>query len=146
MAEHEHTRDEDTLAPFLAAARAQDGGALPAELRARMLADAAQVQAGFARRPGTQRPGTQRTGPQRTGPQRRRGAGRWRAALAALGGWPALGGLAAASAAGLWIGLAPPAFLPDPAALIRPADADVTLFDSYDLSMADGAQIWRIEE
>jgi hypothetical protein len=29
--------------------------------------------------------------------------------LAPMGGWPALGGLAAAAAAGLWIGISPPA-------------------------------------
>ena len=34
-----------------------------------------------------------------------------RAWLAALGGWPALGGLAAAALAGVWIGIAPPASL-----------------------------------
>lgn len=39
----------------------------------------------------------------------------WRQFSTAIGGWPALGGLAAASVAGLWIGLAPPSFLPDPA-------------------------------
>lgn len=61
----------------------------------------------------------------------------WRQFSAAIGGWPALGGLAAASVAGLWIGLAPPSFLPDPAErfvalssgsqLISNAGYDVTL-------------------
>ncbi len=38
----------------------------------------------------------------------------WRQFVSAVGGWPALGGLVAASLSGLWIGLAPPSFLPDP--------------------------------
>lgn len=33
----------------------------------------------------------------------------WRNWLAALGGWPALGGMAVAGVAGLWLGVAPPA-------------------------------------
>jgi hypothetical protein len=32
----------------------------------------------------------------------------WRALLAVLGGWPAVGGLVAATLAGVWIGAAPP--------------------------------------
>ncbi|ANT61831.1 MULTISPECIES: hypothetical protein [Roseobacteraceae] len=36
-----------------------------------------------------------------------RGGG-WRAALRAFGGWPAMAGLAAACAAGVWIGVASP--------------------------------------
>lgn len=47
----------------------------------------------------------------------RRPAPMWLQIRDALGGWPALGGLAAASAAGVWIGLAPPQALPDPAQL-----------------------------
>ena len=38
-------------------------------------------------------------------PRRRMGPAAW---IAALGGWPALGGLAAAAVTGLWIGVAPP--------------------------------------
>lgn len=37
----------------------------------------------------------------------------WRAWLAALGGLPALGGLVTATCVGFWIGIAPPAGLPD---------------------------------
>lgn len=37
----------------------------------------------------------------------------WRGWLDALGGWPALGGLAAAAVTGLWIGVAPPAAIDD---------------------------------
>jgi len=42
----------------------------------------------------------------------------WWQALDGIGGWRALGGLVAASAAGVWIGFSAPAFLPDPAAYI----------------------------
>ena len=59
-----------------------------------------------------------------------------RGVIAAIGGWPALGGLATASAAGLWIGLAPPSFIPDPVAL---AGIDLSASDlpddSYDLAL-----------
>ncbi|MEE2632667.1 MAG: hypothetical protein VX953_04125 [Pseudomonadota bacterium] len=59
-----------------------------------------------------------------------------RGVIAAIGGWPAVGGLATASAAGLWIGLAPPSFIPDPVAL---AGIDLSASDlpddSYDLAL-----------
>ncbi len=38
----------------------------------------------------------------------------WRQRIGVIGGWQGLGGLVAASAAGVWIGLSAPAFLPDP--------------------------------
>ncbi|MBE9639936.1 hypothetical protein IQ782_24070 [Salipiger pacificus] len=38
----------------------------------------------------------------------RRGVASWREALRVFGGWPALAGLAAACAAGVWIGVASP--------------------------------------
>ncbi|MFV1493434.1 hypothetical protein VWX97_19775 [Phaeobacter sp. JH18-32] len=56
--------------------------------------------------------------------------------LAGLGGWPALGGLSVAGAAGLWIGLAPPSFLPDPVSLAGlEMSEDALPDDSYDLAM-----------
>ena len=39
----------------------------------------------------------------------------WKRAFDGIGGWAGFGGLVAASAAGVWIGFAAPAFLPDPA-------------------------------
>lgn len=66
----------------------------PAALLARTLADAAALQ------------------PPPPGP---RG---WRLWLGLLGGAPGLGGLVTAAAAGLWLGLAPPAALPDFAGLV----------------------------
>jgi hypothetical protein len=94
--------------------------ALPAHLSAAILADAA------AQQPGCQ-PGEA---------DRIRRPARWRQLLNALGGWPAVGGLAMASATGLWLGLAPPSFVPDPVALAGlDADSETMPFDSYDMAM-----------
>ncbi|WP_074733749.1 hypothetical protein [Ruegeria halocynthiae] len=38
----------------------------------------------------------------------------WRQRMRGIGGWQGLGGLVAASAAGVWIGFSAPTFLPDP--------------------------------
>ena len=60
----------------------------------------------------------------------------------ALGGWPALGGLAAATCAGFWIGISPPAAIPDAGSLLLGGE-DITLDDS----MADLSGFgWDIEE
>lgn len=95
------TDDDKTdaiAAPYLAAARRADS-ALPAGLRARILADAAAV------REARHRP--------RSAPQ----PPIWRQLLGIIGGVPALGGLAAACAAGIWLGVAPPRAL-DPLTLV----------------------------
>lgn len=42
----------------------------------------------------------------------------WRRLLDRFGGWQAVGGLAAASCVGFWIGISPPAGLLDPGALL----------------------------
>jgi hypothetical protein len=65
-----------------------------ADLMARVLADAASVQAPVAK-----------------GPQAQGGSGFWSPLWAALGGWAGAGGLAAVAAAGVWLGIAPPAAL-----------------------------------
>ena len=49
----------------------------------------------------------------------------WRRWLEPLGGWPALGGMVTACAAGIWIGIAPPASLPDPIQFVQSADTDL---------------------
>lgn len=114
-------RDGDEIeldALFLAARR--ETAHLPPALEARMLADAT-----LARR-------TDR-------------AARWRdrlhRLLAGLGGWPAVGGLAAASAAGVWLGLAPPAFLPDPVGIVAQAvvaqDMDITGAEDLVLALSE---------
>jgi len=74
---------------------------LPEGLNQRILADAEQVQALHS---------VTRIA---AAPQ-----GIWSQFLGVLGGWPTLGGLATTCAAGIWIGLAPPSFLPDPAWLV----------------------------
>lgn len=73
------------------------------ELLARILADAETVQEGFAAAP-----------PHRARPAP---AGVLQQISAALGGWPALAGLATASVAGLWLGISPPEGLSDMASL-----------------------------
>lgn len=67
----------------------------------------------------------------------------WRQFSSAIGGWPALGGLAAAGVAGLWIGFAPPAFLPDPAGqLIAISSGSQLLTDAgYDVTLLMGDEV-----
>lgn len=105
-------RADDGLADLFARARA-DAPRPGADLTARILADAAAVQADLRRQaaPGPRR--TQR--PQ--GPVRR--------LRDALGGWPALAGLGLAALAGLWLGLTPPAFLPDGGTMLQTAGYDL---------------------
>lgn len=60
----------------------------------------------------------------------------WRQRLRGIGGWQGLGGLVAASAAGVWIGFSAPAFLPDPAEYFVSSEttylmADLNLDDDY---------------
>lgn len=82
----------DALDALLVQARAMDH--VPdADLLVRIVADAEQV---FDQRRVPQRPASQ---------------GWFAGVKAALGGWPAMGGLAMATVAGLWIGVAPPASL-----------------------------------
>ena len=85
------TRPTDDLLDDLFA-RARGGASAPDDdLVARVLADAEAVQSTFA-------------GPAPRPAQR----GLWARMLDALGGWPAVSGLAAATVAGFWIGVAPP--------------------------------------
>ena len=49
--------------------------------------------------------------------------------LEGIGGWRSMGGLVAASAAGIWIGVSAPGFLPDPATIIYPQDTSFTVAD-----------------
>jgi len=109
--------EDSILETHFAAARCANT-VLPAGLAARMLADADRVQAESLR----------------VGEGALAGAGRWRQLLALLGGWPAMGGLATACAAGVWIGVSPPDFLPDPVGLMAEQNSSVNLLDSYALS------------
>lgn len=92
------TKDHDdirTLDDVFRAARDAPMEPSP-ELLARVLADAEAVGAAL-------RPVRNQAGPPR--------ADRLRDVFRALGGWPAMTGLAAATVAGIWIGLSPPAGL-----------------------------------
>lgn len=98
--------DMDHLEDLFATAR-REPVELPQALQAAMLAEAADIQS--ARKAELAPTAATIAGAARQAP-----ISLWRQFLAAVGGWPALGGLAAASLCGLWIGLAPPDFLPDP--------------------------------
>jgi len=88
--------DEDTLNALLAQA-ARDGPEPSIGLLTRIMADADTVAAETEQAP-------------RAAPKVQVIA-RWRLVLAAIGGWPALAGLATAAVAGLWLGVAPPSGL-----------------------------------
>ncbi len=45
-----------------------------------------------------------------------------------LGGWPGLAGVSAACATGVWLGFAPPAYLPDVAQLLYSSDNSASVF------------------
>lgn len=111
----DQNRSNDELELFFAAAR-QEARDWPEGLNARILADAAAVQT-----------------PAKT-TERVAVPGKLRQLLGTLGGWPGMGGLVAACAAGLWIGVAPPAFLPDPVALVGGSQSAVNLLDTQDVS------------
>ncbi|MGE4325297.1 MAG: hypothetical protein AB7E21_04205 [Pseudodonghicola sp.] len=113
------------LDAFFAAAR-QETIIMPVGLAERMRADAAMVQAGFAR-------------PLVADGIANSGSGGLLSQLwGALGGWPALSGMAVACAAGVWLGVSPPNFLPDPLGLVvqqSQPQTDVDVLDgSYVLS------------
>lgn len=107
-------RSETDLEQVFAAARGAEPG-LPDGLEQRILRDARMVQAEWAQCAGAAR------------------APRWRSVLDLLGGWPAMAGMAAACAAGVWIGFAPPQALPDPAQLVL---SEPAMFDDDDLVLA----------
>ena len=127
-------KDIDLLEALLEEAR-QDQPTLPDDLSARILADAADVQARQAAAlavPPAQNPAATFAAS---------AIGMWRQFRAAVGGWPAMGGMAAACAVGLWIGLAPPSFLPDPAEFTQlSVDTTALPYDSYDLAVMLGEE------
>lgn len=97
---------DDMLNDIFATARAQTPK--PDDLlMARVLADAARVSAPV---PTISRPGF------------------WARLSDTLGGWPAIGGLAAATVAGVWVGVAPPASVEDLAARMIGDMVTVSLF------------------
>lgn len=64
---------------------------------------------------------------------------RWRDWVAALGGWPAMGGLVAAGVAGLWIGVSPTGAMNDVIAQFLGETVSVGLVSD------DGLLDWGIE-
>lgn len=104
-------RDEDDLMALFGAARADT--ARPSEgLLDRIMADADMVLAGAA--------------PVAPVPRRSLGA----VLLAVLGGWGGVSGLAAATMAGLWIGVAPPASLDGLTQLVWGGTVEVPLMET----------------
>ncbi|GLO71242.1 hypothetical protein MACH17_27590 [Phaeobacter inhibens] len=122
---------ELALDDLFASARTAAPAALPEVLEQAILSEAAATQAAILERQALASDLASRSG--------EAGGGLFaglREVLVGLGGWPALGGLVTASAAGLWIGLAPPAFLPDPVSLAGLEQVDDSLpYDSYDLAV-----------
>ncbi|MFK7751152.1 MAG: hypothetical protein AB8B51_01255 [Sedimentitalea sp.] len=102
-------KEFEDLDGLFAAAR-EDRGALPPALRRQILSDGLKVQGNARPLPGI-----------------------WSQLRDLLGGWPGLGGLVAAGVAGVWIGIAPPAALPDPVQLVTQTSQTTDIFDSFDL-------------
>lgn len=114
-------QDFDKIAgPFLGAARRSDAQ-VPDGLTGRVLADAHRQQDRWRRsgRSGVPSPTL------------------WMQFLGAIGGLPALGGLAAACAAGIWLGISPPGGL-DPADLVGENMAEFAVWDLQDTLLTDG--------
>lgn len=110
--------NDDMVDDLLAQAR----GVAPAPsdaLVARVLGDAAAVRAEVAATAPAARPSL------------------WTRAMDAIGGWPSLSGLAAATVAGVWIGAAPPATVSDLTAGLVGDEVSVSLF-SEDILLAAG--------
>ena len=110
--------DHDTELDELFAVARRQRDHLPEGLAGRMMADAAQVHS------------------EQSLPEQPRQRPVWLQVFDFLGGWRGVGGLATACAAGIWIGLAPPSFLPDPLDLLLQQDetgliSDLTLSELY---------------
>lgn len=109
--------NDDMLDEFFAQAR-ETTSAPSDDLTARVLADAAAVQ------PAT--PATEMAQ-----------YGFWARALDMIGGWPAVSGLAAATVAGIWVGVAPPSSVEDLTATLIGDEVSISLF-STDLMLDEG--------
>lgn len=103
--------DDTTELEQLFAQARQDRSGLPDELAVRILTDAESVR--LSRMTPVLQP--------------RRSL--WARLLDGFGGWPSMGGLVAASAAGVWIGFSAPDFLPDPATYIFAQDSSFVVAD-----------------
>ncbi|MBK0326694.1 hypothetical protein I5535_05235 [Rhodobacteraceae bacterium F11138] len=116
----ETDRDLSDFENLFRAARDQHA-VLPQDLEDRIIADGLQVQRS---RLSVAAP-------------RVRTVGRWKLLLDVLGGWPAMGGMAAACAAGVWLGLAPPQALPDPMQLVQAGESNWLVDDDLALAMVE---------
>jgi len=116
--------DDLELDALFASARGQD--TLPSgDLMERVLSDALAVQT-LAQANSTP-----------AAPRRRW----WQAAWMAVGGWPAMAGLATAGVAGIWIGVSPPEGLSDSASALFALETDGYLVDvtsGFSLDLAEG--------
>lgn len=113
----EDTHEFEGLGSFFEAAK-RDGGRLPEGLSDRILADAAREQALIIH-----------------SVERSSGLRKWFGQFRdVLGGWYGMGGLAAACAAGVWIGISPPTGLPDPVQLVFGTQTEMDLLSSDDLT------------
>ena len=108
MTDPAHKDLDDLLAQV-----AQNQPQVPRDLMARVLIDADQMQP----KPGA-------------APR----AGVWAALMDMIGGWPAVGGIAMAGVAGLWIGVAPPNSLETVTSAVLGDAQTVDLFGSDVLS------------
>lgn len=115
--------DDATLTPFFDASRAQ-APAPSADLMARVLADARAEQPTTAAPVRPARPAR----------------GRLATVFDALGGWPAMAGLTAATVAGVWIGVNPPAGMADQLAGLLGTDQAY-----YVIDLDDGAGLNFLE-
>ena len=104
MTDPAHTDLDDLLGQA-----AQHKPHVPSDLMARVLIDAEQMQ-----------------------PQLRpaKPIGLWSALVEMIGGWPAVGGIAMAGVAGLWIGVAPPTSLDGFSAVVLGDAQTIDLFGS----------------
>lgn len=117
-------RDVNDLDLFFDAARRRPRDPSP-DLMQRVLDDALAAQTGGAA----------------AVPVRVAAPGRWRQFLSAIGGWPAVAGLATAGVAGIWIGVNPPAAVSDTAATYLSVGSDTYLVDplpGFQFDMAEG--------
>ncbi len=107
-------KETDALDPFFAAAR--QSADFPPDLKARMQADAIRIMAAPAGPPAF-----------------------WSQVRGLFGGWRGMGGLVAACAVGLWIGLAPPTDWADPMQVVTRSQSgwDVLAGDTLVLAMTD---------
>ena len=116
------TEDEKNLDLLFAQAR-RDRRELPDDLAVRILTDAESVRL------------------DRLKPAMPKASPLWMRVIDGLGGWQGMGGLMAASVAGVWIGFSAPEFLPDPATYIYAQDVSFVVADlSLDTSFLEDAE------